>query len=171
MGEPEEVVPDSGAVFTFGKTKFAENIPSKFWFKNDIPTYLACGDEHTAIITGNNKLYMFGSNNWGQLGLGSRSTVSKPTCVKALKPEKVKFAACGRNHTLVLTEGGKVYAAGGNNEGQLGLGDTEDRNTFHPICFFTSQHQLKQLSAGSNTSAALTASFPQFLRARSSRPF
>nr|KAF6267160.1 retinitis pigmentosa GTPase regulator [Pipistrellus kuhlii] len=156
MGEPEEVVPDSGAVFTFGKTKFAENTPSKFWFKNDIPTYLACGDEHTAVITGNKKLYMFGSNNWGQLGLGSKSTVCKPTCVKALKPEKVKHVACGRNHTLVSTEGGKVYAVGGNNEGQLGLGDTEDRNTFHLIEFFTSQHQFKQLSAGSNTSAALT---------------
>uniref|UniRef100_A0A8C8Y7S0 RCC1-like domain-containing protein n=1 Tax=Panthera leo TaxID=9689 RepID=A0A8C8Y7S0_PANLE len=157
MGESEEVVPDSGAVFTFGKTRFAENIPSKFWFKNDIPTVLSCGDEHTAVVTGNNKLYMFGSNNWGQLGLGSKSTVSKPTCVKALKPEKVKFAACGRNHTLVSTEGGKVYAAGGNNEGQLGLGDTEERNTFHLISFFTSQHKIKQLSAGSNTSAALTA--------------
>ncbi|XP_026909916.1 X-linked retinitis pigmentosa GTPase regulator isoform X1 [Acinonyx jubatus] len=156
MGESEEVVPDSGAVFTFGKTRFAENIPSKFWFKNDIPTVLSCGDEHTAVVTGNNKLYMFGSNNWGQLGLGSKSPVSKPTCVKALKPEKVKFAACGRNHTLVSTEGGKVYAAGGNNEGQLGLGDTEDRNTFHLISFFTSQHKIKQLSAGSNTSAALT---------------
>uniref|UniRef100_A0ABI7VT21 RCC1-like domain-containing protein n=1 Tax=Felis catus TaxID=9685 RepID=A0ABI7VT21_FELCA len=156
MGESEEVVPDSGAVFTFGKTRFAENIPSKFWFKNDIPTVLSCGDEHTAVVTGNKKLYMFGSNNWGQLGLGSKSTVSKPTCVKALKPEKVKFAACGRNHTLVSTEGGKVYAAGGNNEGQLGLGDTEERNTFHLISFFTSQHKIKQLSAGSNTSAALT---------------
>ncbi|XP_025790309.1 X-linked retinitis pigmentosa GTPase regulator [Puma concolor] len=156
MGESEEVVPDSGAVFTFGKTGFAENIPSKFWFKNDIPTVLSCGDEHTAVVTGNNKLYMFGSNNWGQLGLGSKSPVSKPTCVKALKPEKVKFAACGRNHTLVSTEGGKVYAAGGNNEGQLGLGDTEERNTFHLIRFFTSQHKIKQLSAGSNTSAALT---------------
>ncbi|XP_014646555.1 PREDICTED: X-linked retinitis pigmentosa GTPase regulator isoform X2 [Ceratotherium simum simum] len=156
MEEPEEVVPDSGAVFTFGKTKFAENTPSKFWFKNDIPIYLACGDEHTAIVTGNGKLYMFGSNNWGQLGLGSKSTVSKPTCVKALKPEKVKFAACGRNHTIVATEGDKVYAAGGNNEGQLGLRDTEDRNTFHLISFFTSQHKIKQLSAGSNTSAALT---------------
>nr|QGH83527.1 retinitis pigmentosa GTPase regulator transcript variant 5 [Canis lupus familiaris] len=99
---------------------------------------------------------MFGSNNWGQLGLGSKSTVSKPTCVKALKPEKVKFAACGRNHTLVSTEGGKVYAAGGNNEGQLGLGDTEERSTFHLISFFTSQRKIKQLSAGSNTSAALT---------------
>ncbi|XP_054363648.1 X-linked retinitis pigmentosa GTPase regulator isoform X7 [Mirounga angustirostris] len=156
MGEPEEVVPGSGAVFTFGKTKFAENIPSKFWFKNDIPTFLSCGDEHTAIVTGNNKLYMFGSNNWGQLGLGSKSTVNKPTCVKALKPEKVKFAACGRNHTLVSTEGGQVYAAGGNNEGQLGLGDTDERNSFHLISFFTSQRKIKQLSAGSNTSAALT---------------
>ncbi|XP_057393747.1 X-linked retinitis pigmentosa GTPase regulator isoform X6 [Balaenoptera acutorostrata] len=156
MAEPEEVVPDSGAVFTFGKTEIAENIPSKFWFKNDIPIYLSCGDEHTAVITGNNKLFVFGSNNWGQLGLGSKSTVNKPTCVKALKREKVKLAACGRNHTLVSTEGGKVYAAGGNTEGQLGLGDTEERNTFHLISFFTSQHKIKQLSAGSNTSAALT---------------
>ncbi|XP_012497543.1 PREDICTED: X-linked retinitis pigmentosa GTPase regulator [Propithecus coquereli] len=157
MEEPEEPVPDSGAVFTFGKTKFAENFPNKFWFKgDDTPMYLSCGDEHTAIVTGNSKLYMFGSNNWGQLGLGSKSAVSKPTCVKALKPAKVRIAACGRNHTLILTEGGTLYAAGGNNEGQLGLGDTEERDTFHLISFFTSQHMIKQLSAGSNTSAALT---------------
>ncbi|XP_029390048.1 X-linked retinitis pigmentosa GTPase regulator isoform X2 [Mus pahari] len=156
MAEPESLVPDTGAVFTFGKTKFAENIPSKFWFKNDIPICLSCGDEHTAIVTGNNKLYMFGSNNWGQLGLGSKSTISKPTCIKALKPEKVKLAACGRNHTLVSTDTGGVYAAGGNNEGQLGLGDTDDRDTFHQIGFFTPRDTIKQLSAGANTSAALT---------------
>ncbi|XP_073886388.1 X-linked retinitis pigmentosa GTPase regulator isoform X39 [Macaca fascicularis] len=135
MKEPEELLPDSGAVFTFGKSKFAENNPSKFWFKNDVPVHLSCGDEHTAVVTGNNKLYVFGSNNWGQLGLGSKSTISKPTCVK---------------------EGGNVYATGGNDEGQLGLGDTEERNTFHVISFFTSEHKIKQLSAGSNTSAALT---------------
>ncbi|XP_054977653.1 X-linked retinitis pigmentosa GTPase regulator isoform X4 [Sorex araneus] len=155
-GDPDESVPDSGAVFTFGKTRFAENIPSKFWFKNDIPICLSCGDEHTAIVTGNNKLYVFGSNNWGQLGLGSKSTITKPTCVKALKPEKVIFVACGRNHTLISTEKGNVYAAGGNNEGQLGLGDTEERNTFQLISFFTCEHKIKQLAAGSNTSAALT---------------
>lgn len=156
MAEPESLVPDTGAVFTFGKTKFAENIPSKFWFKNDVPICLSCGDEHTAIVTGNNKLYMFGSNNWGQLGLGSKSAINKPTCIKALKPEKVKLAACGRNHTLVSTDTGGVYAAGGNNEGQLGLGDTDDRDTFHQIGFFTPTDIIKQLSAGANTSAALT---------------
>ncbi|NXN27701.1 RPGR regulator, partial [Nycticryphes semicollaris] len=147
---------ESGAVFTFGKSKFAEDIPSKFWFKNDKPVLISCGDEHTAIVTGNGKLYVFGSNNWGQLGLGSKNTVSKPTCVKALKPEKTKLAVCGRNHTLVYTEKGNVYAAGGNSEGQLGLGDTEERTTFHLISFFTNQHKIKQLAAGSYTSAAVT---------------
>ncbi|XP_010333125.1 X-linked retinitis pigmentosa GTPase regulator isoform X8 [Saimiri boliviensis] len=156
MRQSEELMPDSGAVFVFGKSKFTENTPGKFWFKNDVAVHLSCGDEHSAVVTGNNKLYVFGSNNWGQLGLGSKSAVSKPTCVKALKPEKVKLAACGRNHTLVSTEGGNVYATGGNDEGQLGLGDTEERTTFHLISFFTPQHKIKQLSAGSNTSAALT---------------
>ncbi|XP_073214379.1 X-linked retinitis pigmentosa GTPase regulator-like isoform X4 [Lepidochelys kempii] len=135
MGEAEEPVPESGAVFTFGKSKFAENIPSKFWFKNDKPLYMSCGDEHTAIVTGNGKLYMFGSNNWGQLGLGTKNTINKPTCIK---------------------ERGHVYAAGGNSEGQLGLGDTEERNAFHLISFFTNQYKIKQLAAGSYTSAALT---------------
>ncbi|NXK36663.1 RPGR regulator, partial [Piprites chloris] len=147
---------ESGAVFTFGKSKFAEDVPSKFWFKNDKPVLISCGDEHTAIITGKGKLYMFGSNDWGQLGLGSKNTVSKPTCVKALKPEKPKLAVCGRNHTLVYTEKGNVYAAGGNSEGQLGLGDTEERTTFHLVSFFTTQHKIKQLAAGSYTSAAVT---------------
>ncbi|NXG66087.1 RPGR regulator, partial [Hemiprocne comata] len=147
---------ESGAIFTFGKSKFAEDIPSKFWFKNDKPVLISCGDEHTAVVTGNGKLYMFGSNNWGQLGLGSKNTVNKPTCVKALKPEKTKLAVCGRNHTLVYTEKGNVYAAGGNSEGQLGLGDTEERTTFHLISFFTNQHKIKQLAAGSYTSAAVT---------------
>ncbi|XP_062982584.1 X-linked retinitis pigmentosa GTPase regulator isoform X6 [Elgaria multicarinata webbii] len=156
MGEAEEQVPESGAVFTFGKSKFAENVPSKFWFKNDKPLHISCGDEHTSVVTENGKLYMFGSNNWGQLGFGTKNTINKPTCVKALKPEKVKLAACGRNHTLIYTEQGNVYAAGGNSEGQLGLGDTEERSTFHLISFFTNQHKIKQLAAGSYTSAALT---------------
>lgn len=43
---------DTGAVFTFGKSRFADNVPSKFWIKNDVVVEIACGDEHTAVITG-----------------------------------------------------------------------------------------------------------------------
>uniref|UniRef100_A0A8D0DIC6 X-linked retinitis pigmentosa GTPase regulator n=1 Tax=Sander lucioperca TaxID=283035 RepID=A0A8D0DIC6_SANLU len=154
---------ESGAVFTFGKSKFADNAPSKFWLKNDVPLKIACGDEHTALITENGKLFMFGSNNWGQLGLGSKLTVNKPTCVKALKSEKVEFVACGRNHTLISTAQGKVLASGGNSEGQLGLGDCEERTAFQRIGFFDSRGPIKMLAAGSNTSAALTESGQLFM--------
>lgn len=57
---------------------------------------------------------------------------------------------------FLYAEKGNVYAAGGNSEGQLGLGDTEERTTFHLISFFTNQHKIKQLAAGSYTSAAVT---------------
>ncbi|KAL1022084.1 hypothetical protein UPYG_G00021990, partial [Umbra pygmaea] len=162
-GETEDEIPESGAVFTFGKSKFADNVPSKFWLKNDVPLNICCGDEHTALITENGKLFMFGSNNWGQLGLGSKTMVNKPTCVKALKSEKVLIAACGRNHTLVYTSQGSVYSAGGNSEGQLGLGDCEERTTFQLVDFFSSHGPIKMLAAGSNTSAALTASGRLFM--------
>ncbi|KAF4107404.1 retinitis pigmentosa GTPase regulator b isoform X1 [Onychostoma macrolepis] len=155
-GETEDEIPESGAVFTFGKSKFADNVPSKFWLKNDVPLRIACGDEHTALVTENGKLFMFGSNNWGQLGLGTKTTVNKPTCVKALKSERVKLAACGRTHTLVYTSRGNLYASGGNNEGQLGLGDCDDRTSFHLVDFFSKHGPVKMLAAGSNTSAALT---------------
>ncbi|KAK1876633.1 X-linked retinitis pigmentosa GTPase regulator [Dissostichus eleginoides] len=143
-GETEDEIPESGAVFTFGKSKFAENVPNRL------------RDEHTALITENGKLFMFGSNNWGQLGLGSKATVSKPTCVKALKCERVQTVACGRNHTLLYTAQGGVFSSGGNSEGQLGLGDCEERTSFQRIAYFDSRGPIKMLAAGSNTSAALT---------------
>ncbi|KAI5629860.1 X-linked retinitis pigmentosa GTPase regulator isoform 2, partial [Silurus asotus] len=155
-GDTEAEIPETGAVFTFGKSKFADNVPSKFWLKNDVPSKLACGDEHTALITEKGKLFMFGSNNWGQLGLGEKISVSVPTCVKALKSEKVKLVACGRTHTLVYTSCGNLYAAGGNNEGQLGLGDFGERTSFQLVDFFTKRGPITTLAAGSNTSAAIT---------------
>lgn len=53
---------ESGAVFTFGKSKFADNAPSKFWLKNDVPLRISCGDEHTALVTG--VIYDFSGGYW-----------------------------------------------------------------------------------------------------------
>ena len=40
---------DSGAVFTFGKSRFLDD---KFWIRDDAVVHLACGDEHSAVVTG-----------------------------------------------------------------------------------------------------------------------
>ena len=42
---------EDGAVFTFGKSRFEDNSSDKFWVKNDQVVNVACGDEHTAILT------------------------------------------------------------------------------------------------------------------------
>ncbi|GAB6018518.1 hypothetical protein CHUAL_000215 [Chamberlinius hualienensis] len=120
-------IPESGAVFTFGKSKFADNVPSKFWIRSDVIKSLACGDEHSISVTGNGRVYVFGSNEWGQLGVVNKKTVTKPYCLKALKQEKATNAAGGRAHTIITTDSGKVYSFGGNSEGQLGLSDDVSR--------------------------------------------
>uniref|UniRef100_H3B6S5 Retinitis pigmentosa GTPase regulator n=1 Tax=Latimeria chalumnae TaxID=7897 RepID=H3B6S5_LATCH len=152
--DSKDNVQNSGAIFTFGKSKFAENIPSKFWLKNDKPLYISCGDEHTALVTGNGKLYMFGSNNWGQLGLGTKTTVNKPTCVKALKSEKVKLVACGRSHTLTYTVDGKLFMWGDNSEGQIGLGEKSNVCVPHLVDI---RKQISWVSCGYYHSALVTA--------------
>ena len=70
-------------------------------------THLSCGDEHTAVVTETGRLFCFGSNEWGQLGLAHKNSVLKPSCVKSLKPDKVERIACGKAHTLVSMKSGK----------------------------------------------------------------
>lgn len=50
--EDDSDVPESGGVFTFGKTRFNDDCPGKFWVKNDKVVFVACGDGHTVLITG-----------------------------------------------------------------------------------------------------------------------
>ncbi len=47
---------------------------------------MSCGDEHTAVVCASGRLFTFGANEWGQLGLGTNQPVIKPSCVKSLKP-------------------------------------------------------------------------------------
>ncbi|BFZ10136.1 hypothetical protein BsWGS_13176 [Bradybaena similaris] len=150
-------IPETGAVFTFGKSKFADNLPNKFWVKNDRVTQIACGDEHTALIVESGRVFMFGLNDWGQLGLGQevKPGINKPSCIKTLKHEKSKLVACGRSHTIISTEAGHIYSFGSNSEGQLGIADAPDQYAPRHIVTLEPAN-YKMLTAGSDSSMALT---------------
>uniref|UniRef100_A0A4X2M2C8 HECT and RLD domain containing E3 ubiquitin protein ligase family member 6 n=1 Tax=Vombatus ursinus TaxID=29139 RepID=A0A4X2M2C8_VOMUR len=61
-------------------------------------TYISCGDEHTAVLTQDGKVFTFGSNNSGQLG---RRQVSKKRGPQTVDSAHVfSQIACGSHHTL-----------------------------------------------------------------------
>jgi len=75
-----------------------------------------------------------------------------------LKQEVSILIACGRNHTIIATEKGSLYAFGCNSESQLGLGDTKNTSFFNSPQRIEGigNHYWKALSAGAGQSCALT---------------
>lgn len=57
-----EEVPETGAVFTFGKSRFGDDNANKFWVKNDPVIAVACGDEHTAVVTSTGQSFILSNN-------------------------------------------------------------------------------------------------------------
>lgn len=91
-------------------------------------TRVSAGGAHTGAIA-QGKVYTWGRNNKGQLGLGFTSTLAEdthpqqPTALDTLN--NVSSIAFSQNASLALTETGNVYAWGDNSDGQLGLGDAQ----------------------------------------------
>ncbi|NXN88720.1 HERC5 ligase, partial [Bombycilla garrulus] len=75
------------------------------------------------------ELFTWGQNTHGQLGLGSQTTlISKPQLVERLKGIPLAQIAAGGAHSTTVSLSGAVYSWGKNSFGQLGLGDTKDRD-------------------------------------------
>lgn len=85
------------------------------------------GESSCSLRTRDGGVACWGSNAAGQLGLGAEVNVFEPTDVWASGFER---AALGEAHSLfaeTLAEGGKVFASGANEDGQLGDGSTDAR--------------------------------------------
>uniref|UniRef100_A0A0G4GFC6 RCC1-like domain-containing protein n=1 Tax=Chromera velia CCMP2878 TaxID=1169474 RepID=A0A0G4GFC6_9ALVE len=86
---------------------------------------IGCGYWHGLAVTSDGRLFAWGRNDRGQLGVGDTSARSAPAEVGgeiAQNNETVVAAAAGMAHTLVVCESGSVYSFGFNNAGQLGDG-------------------------------------------------
>ncbi|RDD40061.1 putative E3 ubiquitin-protein ligase HERC4 [Trichoplax sp. H2] len=81
---------------------------------------IAAGGAHSLAITNSGALLTWGKNSFGQLGLGTNDGVLSPTCVSSLRSQHIAYAACGEDHTAVLTKEGGVFTFGAGSSGQLG---------------------------------------------------
>ncbi|XP_051474889.1 E3 ISG15--protein ligase HERC5-like isoform X2 [Apus apus] len=90
---------------------------------------ISCGDQHAMALSRGGELFTWGENAHGQLGVGSlTASIPQPQLVKRLKGIPLAHIAAGGAHSAVVSLSGAVYSWGKNGFGQLGLGDTEDRD-------------------------------------------
>jgi len=89
---------------------------------------IAFGIDHGVALDSKHRVFTFGDNTYGQLGIGSISTRHSPN--GSMEPvlvryfEKVNQAiiqiACGSHHSVALSKSGHVYSWGDGRRGQLG---------------------------------------------------
>ena len=84
---------------------------------------IACGYEHTLLVTSNGDVWASGSGEQGQLGLESKGSVTMFTQIDSLK--NISQIACGYYHSVALTVHGDVLTWGNGGHGELGHGDCE----------------------------------------------
>ncbi|KAG0712630.1 Protein RCC2 [Chionoecetes opilio] len=83
-----------------------------------------CSAAHTIFISEEGKVFSLGRNEKGQLGIGDTEVRAGVVPMDTMSEFKVVGAAVGRNHTLLLTDRGSVFACGDNKSGQCGVGNT-----------------------------------------------
>jgi len=81
---------------------------------------IACGGSFTACLSDIGALFTWGHNKFGQLGHGKIDSQMVPQHVTSLHGINLTSISCGKNHTIVLSDRGQVYAFGMAQCGQLG---------------------------------------------------
>ncbi|XP_034481052.1 probable E3 ubiquitin-protein ligase HERC4 isoform X2 [Drosophila innubila] len=83
---------------------------------------IACGGNHSFLISKSTAVFGWGRNNCGQLGLNDETNRAYPTQLKTLRTLGVRFVACGDEYSVFLTNEGGVFTCGAGAYGQLGHG-------------------------------------------------
>ena len=107
---------------------------------------VACGSGHTLALSSDNRIWVTGSNFFGELGLGSIDRVNH---FIELKGYRAKQIACGDEHSAFIDLDGNLYTFGSEYYGQVGRGGNHELpgkvlidipiiqfacGTFHTVC-------------------------------------
>jgi alpha-tubulin suppressor-like RCC1 family protein len=113
---------------------------------------VAAGNYQTIAIKTDGTLWSWGYNAFGILGVNNTAHRSTPVTT-LLGGTNWKSVAGGNNHTIALKTDGTLWSWGLNNNGQLGVNDTTQRNT--PVTTLLGGTNWKSVAAASYHNIAI----------------
>ncbi|MEM6489464.1 MAG: Ig-like domain-containing protein [Pseudomonadota bacterium] len=120
-------------------------------------TSVAVGQIQATFLTDSGDVYSWGFNNRGPLGLGDEEIRTAPVKIPgALDEETVVGIENGNGVSFAITDTGALYAWGSNTNGQLGLGDQEERLVPTRVQALADE-TVVAVSSGTSFTLALTA--------------
>ena len=145
------------------------SVPNFLLNDDDRVSQMVSGFDHGLVLTEQGKLYVWGSNEHTQSGLGLpasthpqfRSPIEIPlTAFNLNAEEELASIYAGHAYNMVLTNEGRVFAWGRNHHGQLGDGSLLDRSTPVEITAqfnLQAQESIETLFLSSINTVALTS--------------
>ncbi|KAM3968712.1 LOW QUALITY PROTEIN: regulator of chromosome condensation 1 [Aphomia sociella] len=134
-------------------------VPSKVTLKGGASKVWAGYHATFALNAANEKLFAWGLNNYGQLGISGekrRSALFAPAECDLLPGGSWRTLAAGQHHTLALETRGRLLAVGRCEYGRLGLGDrVGDAETPEPVPKLENK-KCVSIAAGTSNSFAVT---------------
>eukprot|EP00929_Paragymnodinium_shiwhaense_P038697 TRINITY_DN20421_c0_g1_i1.p1 TRINITY_DN20421_c0_g1~~TRINITY_DN20421_c0_g1_i1.p1 ORF type:complete len:1234 (+),score=284.39 TRINITY_DN20421_c0_g1_i1:167-3868(+) len=119
----------------------------------------ASGQMHSMLLTHDGKVYTMGTSTRGALGQGPDVQQTAPIQLRITEEIPVRFVICGAQHSVIVTDEGRIFTFGDNSHGQLGLGDAKVKfkDVPQPLDKFTHQAgRCRLLAAGDNHCVAVT---------------
>ena len=90
------------------------------FFRNKEIEKIFCGGSNSGVLLKNGEFYTFGYNFWHQ-SIGKSLKIKYPQLLQSFKDYsdfKIVDGDLGKSHSLLLTEGNKLYSVGNNNNRQ-----------------------------------------------------
>ncbi|KAJ5078411.1 adp ribosylation factor-related [Anaeramoeba ignava] len=115
---------------------------------------IACSSSSYYVCDNDGNLFSWGENSNGQLGHGDDIPRDKPTLIEKLKESVMKISG-GAFHFVALTKNHEIFVCGKNKNGQLGLGDFEDRKFPEKINFIEKFGLIIQIVCGDEQTVIL----------------
>jgi len=118
---------------------------------------ISCGSQHAGVVTVNGDVWIWGANDYGQLGTGDTETRNLPyELPSTFWNEEIQSVRCGGKHTMVLSCTGTLYCFGDGQFGQLGVNIRQDSPYLSIACNVPIPDKVIYFDCGLAHTAAVT---------------